>query len=153
MHLGLYVCCSPLLLLSHLLTPRSDSPDLVRGAGTDLACGTTSVGKLLWQENCFQKLSREWNVLICLTFSQIRKRPCGAVCLAGNKNLISFLPYFLRQSWDFNSFFSTQLACKGRLASQGCCDRCAVLLQLGVPARIEAERTVSLVPLNRDVKT
>lgn len=109
MHLGLYICCSPSLLLSHLLPPRSDSPDLVRGAGTDLACGTTSVEELLWQ-NCFQKLSREWNVLIWLTFSQIRKRPCGAVCLAGNKNPISFLPYLLRQSWDFNSF-STQLSC------------------------------------------
>lgn len=39
------------------------------------------------------------------------------------------------------------------VASHKCCDRCAVLLQLDVPARIEAEKTMSLVPLNRDVKT
>lgn len=75
--------------------PRSDSPDLVRGAGADLACGTISVEELLWQENCFKKFSREWNVLIWLTFSQIRIRPCGAVRLAGDKNPISFPSIFV----------------------------------------------------------
>lgn len=41
MHVGIYVYSLPLLLLSHLLPLRSDSPNLVRGTGADLPCGIT----------------------------------------------------------------------------------------------------------------
>lgn len=47
MHLGIYARSFPLLLLSHLLPRRSDSPDLVRDTGADLACGITLVEELL----------------------------------------------------------------------------------------------------------
>ena len=46
-HLGIYVRSLPLLLLSHLLPPRSHSPDLVRGAGADFPCGISLVEEFL----------------------------------------------------------------------------------------------------------